>query len=778
MPTKNSNTDCAKLETYFINRFKNIDANIPLFNTDASGLLSTERIIDGNIITVNGKGIFLDNLPSDRQEYVCNTCSRFMENYANVVSIDEHGTVKSIFFDEKAVPAFFKEAIKKCRLKVESSKIKNVFLSDENILGTVSNKSKSGHVYKHFHTYNNRIFKKVGSTSNQEIAAKTQEFTMLLNSLTEFSEDVVDKALAFINSGNLYRSDKVKEIVTWFKNVHVRVNGANNKTKNLIIWNAVATAPIGFTYIRSSAAGTLLDDICNGYDSLTIMKRFAKIMDPLNYRRTTAEVSDGQIAIAEKAVSDLGVIPSFSRKYITEDDIMESGVVWYSSEVIKKKTSKKAVGVFDHLKNSEKPVDIDVPARLMTWDKFNRDILPNVAKLEYKVPVIGSFCGLTSAADPEAPPIIQWDSVDDRNSVSWAFPSRPVKASEWNLTSGELVEINKIVKSPNLWNSEHKKHGNGIFMLISGAKDTRNLNGGGFFVEHLNSELTPYRHVIEKHVNSLAVGGADESCGFGIGYFEGSKWTELAASNSNVSANKNTNIAPKVIHVILVIDDSGSMGSYINAAQKALNSLLTSIRQMPGKVDVTLIKFGNFATIIWNRKDINEIYDIGSIITGSSGGTALNDTIIDAINTTKKHNDFKDDETSFFLGIVTDGEENQSLNKIHHVRPLIDEAIRTGRWTIAYAGAGAHPSGYAASIGIPEGNIAIFEASAHGFDDIGNRYSKSAEGLARSYQSGSKSSNSFFAAANSREEVGTDNPVFLATMKDGSKSKFTIDRWE
>lgn len=128
---------------------------------------------------------------------------------------------------------------------------------------------------------------------------------------------------------------------------------------------------------------------------------------------------------------------------------------------------------------------------------------------------------------------------------------------------------------------------------------------------------------------------------------------------------------------------------------------------------------------------------------------------------------------------MTDGEENKSRRYgSHSVGALVRQANATGRWTIAYAGAGSDPRRYAREVGIPEGNITSFEASAAGFADLGTRLSSGTTELASAYASGARASTTFFSAAAGRGASGSDHPVLVVTTRDGARSSYALDRWE
>lgn len=719
---------------------------------------------------------------NNQQYHNCCACHSFLNRYAGLVTIDDKGRTTSALWNTDDVDNEH-DAVMTSRMLAlaETAKVSGVFLSNEAVLGR---ETEGG--WRHLCLHNPAVWKKTDplfDTPRQAAARLHEAHGGLVRSLHEFNLPTIEKALEILRSGELFRSERVLPQAEWFADLFAKCGGAKPNVN--MVWLAVATAPPGFAHVRSRMLGTLLADIKSGCSFHAIKHNFNEKMDIDNYQRSKSAPKAGQIDAAEKAVEALGIAPSFARRYTDRMDILvEGNVLWQTSEVRPRQPREveKRTGVFAELR--PEPVtpgtaSVIVPPRRMTWDKFNRDILPHTAQLEYRVPLVGRFCSLTTAVDSKAPPILQWDMAEARNAVAWCFPNPPARAEEWNLEPGKTAKVLAIVNTPNMWNHDQpqRHHGEGVFLLLDGAKDTRNLPGGGLFVEHLRNDLKPYRSTIEAHMNKLTVQGADDptTMAFGIGLLAGNDWTETAAMPT--PGQDSTSKAPSEIHVMLVMDDSGSMAGYISPARTALRSLIDSVKAMPGKVDITVYKFGTRVTQLAYVPKLEMLGNIEGELNGRSGQTALFDAIGRAIEDASTFQKRKD--VSYFLGIVTDGEENNSREyNAASIHRKISERLATGAWTIAFAGAGHNPRACAAEIGIPPGNVAVFSASARGFEDIGNRYAASTRDLAAAYRSGAKASTSFFASGTGTQSIGTDYPVLVATSFNGQTGAYMLDRYE
>lgn len=376
---------------------KAIDGEKKLFKTNVSDLFDT----------------YLNNLPEEaRAHYTCNGCKHFINRFGGLVTIDEDGTMKSAMWDVENTPKFFVPAVAAMKEAVLNAKVKGVFIPESQVLGIPKTGEWTHLSVKLPGTMVNRS---VLHTAHQLMAEKLEDFKMLTNALLDYSAETVDQALALINSESMYRSDRVLGVANWFKNlIEKRDNASRSVQKTNIVWLAVATAPAGFTHIRSSMIGTLLDDIASGMSSRLVATRFAEKMNPANYMRSQSAPTANAIIEAEKIVEKLGIANSLERRYATYEEI--PNYLWENKGESKVKEAKVG-GVFGHLTPKAKAADrMDLPSTVMTWDKFQRTILPTAESIEALVDNPNRFMALITAADETAPNILQWD-----NTFSWYY---------------------------------------------------------------------------------------------------------------------------------------------------------------------------------------------------------------------------------------------------------------------------------------------------------------------------------------------------------------------
>lgn len=380
--------------------FKSIvKSNIALFTTDVENLWD----------------LYLSNISKDRQQhYNCNSCRHFIERYGNLVTVASNGEIKSLLWDVE-VPKFFSKSVIEMNKAVMKSNISGVFISDEKTLGT----PKTG-VWSHLHVVlpDDKVNKSRLQTAYQLMAEKKQNYQMISRALQEFSFDTVTKAVQLLNTETLYRSDNCLGVAKRFKELHELLNETSNtKIKTNFKWLYVATSPNGFCHIKSSMIGTLLEDIQDGLSSDRVASRFAEKMSPSNYMRSQVAPTVGNIEQAEKVVARLGIANSLSRRYANIDEIKE--FIWKNKKHTDCSSALKT-SIFGHLatKNNQtlNSENYDLPSTTMTWDKFQRTVLPDVDKMEVKVENPNRLMAIVTASDSESENILQWN-----NPFSWYY---------------------------------------------------------------------------------------------------------------------------------------------------------------------------------------------------------------------------------------------------------------------------------------------------------------------------------------------------------------------
>lgn len=509
---------CERIQTRFLARVKN--GTEPVFMTE------TPRIWQEYLSSF---------APQRRQYHNCNACRRFLETYGSLVTVDPDTGVKNSVFWKAADAESDAEswedqhAISKLEDYVNSAPIAGVFLSSEPCWGTPrTDLTRCGKGdWRHFGVTPpaRMIFNHAILTAGQAMAEKVQDHQTVMRALGEYRPEHLAWAVELLESEALYRSEKVLGSARWLRDLQTKARGAvGNRFGGMltnrfadVVWRAVASAPAGFCHPRSSMIGTLLDDLAAGMDFETVKRRFAEKMNPTKYQRPQAPPAFGNIARAEKIVAELAAAGALKRRFATIADVQEW--LWQPSDARHSAMrdafgSLSETGVFAGLAAEAKRELLLDTGRVpygslgngpihntITWDKFQRTVLPGAKKVEVHVPSSGPFVGLVTAADPAAPPIIQWDRPDRRNPVSWYLYVSGIgrTARRWSLVSGTWVRSVGICASPPMWNGGGLEHqGEASFVLLEDCHDT-GATSLMLFPEILRSEFREVRSTIEAY---------------------------------------------------------------------------------------------------------------------------------------------------------------------------------------------------------------------------------------------------------------------------------------
>lgn len=363
-----------------------------LFKTDTTGLWE----------------IYLNNLPEGKQHYNCSTCRHFINHFGGLVTISDKGNTKSALWNEKDVPDFFKKSVKLMREFVESKEVTGVFISSVKQLGT-ANTGVWNHfnvILPHSYLYNSRI-----KTAGQYSAELSEDFKVLKSGLAEYNHDTINKVVALLKSESVYRADRFIGIAEWFEKLHTDIESHRKNTDN-IIWKYTANAPTGFAHIKNSAIGTLLEDLKSGYSVQSATQRFTGVVNPANYQRAQVNPSQGNIERAEDVVNKLGIANSLKRRFAMMNEIPE--FLWKDRNVKQEVKS----GIFSNIpvKEKSKSPEFNLPSTTMTWEKFNRTVLPTADSIEVLVDNPNKFFALVTASDETSENILQWN-----NRFSWYY---------------------------------------------------------------------------------------------------------------------------------------------------------------------------------------------------------------------------------------------------------------------------------------------------------------------------------------------------------------------
>ncbi|MBK9944317.1 MAG: hypothetical protein IPP13_22175 [Kouleothrix sp.] len=494
----------------------------PNRDTDYETLLANlQRRVDalqGPLFTVHRPGlydIFLAHLPDDQVQYnTCSACRQFVRRYGNLVTIAEDGTIQSALWHEDDAPGIYKEPVTTLRLLVENAPVDGVFYDKATAWG----QPVTG-PWRHLAAQPPAalVFTRATQTPNQAWAEKAEDYRTLCRALADFTPEMLQTAVTLLRSESLYRSEKVLGVAEWLQQLHARRADTKHQIlRDTLTWRAVATAPAGYCHPRSSMIGTLLDDIAAGMPYDDIAGRFKAKMHPLQYQRPQAAPKAGNIAQAEKVVAQLDAAGALARRFARVEEIQ---ALWRPTPP-RRPAAGAADGVFSHLLPAAKqPAGVSIPPTTITWVKFRDTVLSQAERIECKI-VHGhnTYAALVTAADPNAPPILQWDREEQRNPFSWYLYHNGSPGSAWNLHEGSWVSVTAVALQPNLWGEQPLNHqGQGVLFVLEGARDMRPASAGaGLFPECLKAEFHGVRATIEAYSKRATIADAEQASACGL----------------------------------------------------------------------------------------------------------------------------------------------------------------------------------------------------------------------------------------------------------------------
>ena len=480
------------------------------------------------VFRVNSKGMYdnilIKNLPDNyKAMYNCNACRSFFDKYAGLVYINDDGTSTSLLFSENdnRVPSLFTEIDKEMKKAVEKKKVIDIFIPNNIIVG----KRVLGN-FRHYYldtinyidlSYQIPMFHK--GNINREFSEKVNA---AIRSHIEYTEDDVINGLRILETKKVYRSDIYKNYLETFRKLKkIYLDGFyTHEGYNLFVLNVI-NSPDSAVFIKNSVLGKMLDDIKAGLPVYQIIQNFNTLVSPENYMRPNAAPSESNVKEAEKIVTSLGLESTLQRRYATLDEIK---TLWKPSE-IPNKNDVKTSSIFGDLetkesKNKRITDNINIGTIMTSVEEFVASVLPKAKEIyidfsEYEPSTRFSFCGILTQNDPNANPILIWDSKEERNPFSTYIYTKGSTRDTWNIRDS-LVKVTAVTNNPACWLNDKYSQFESCIFILEGCKDLNDKSGMSLFPEILIRDLYPVRSTIEAYSNSHYLLCAENASACGI----------------------------------------------------------------------------------------------------------------------------------------------------------------------------------------------------------------------------------------------------------------------
>lgn len=392
-----------------------------IFQQNAKELLqSAEQLFVADVDKDSLWEAYINSFPeSIRQEFNCNSCRSFIKQYGNLVVIDNHYRVRSIWELRVDDPTYQRVFNNLDRL-VCSAPIRDLLVVDTQRLGTDSNVQmlEGGETIRWHHLSlqlpRQFVTKGLSDTLASIRGERRAQKEVLKRSLDELTITATQTALELIASNSIYRGDEFRGLLQQFLQLQNQYAELPQWAKDNFCWLMATKVGGSLSRIRNTAIGTFLIDLSADLDLNEAVNRFERVMAPANYKRPTPVFTKSMVEAAERKVAELGLSESLSRRHATMHDLTVNNLLF-----VDRSSRMKTASIFDSLKE-------DVVVNPKKFDKvqevfletFINDILPTVQSVELLVENKhqSRLVSLIAPANPDAPSLFKWD-----NGFSWSY---------------------------------------------------------------------------------------------------------------------------------------------------------------------------------------------------------------------------------------------------------------------------------------------------------------------------------------------------------------------
>ena len=201
--------------------------------------------------------------------------------------------------------------------------------------------------------------------------------------------------------------------------------------------------------------------------------------------------------------------------------------------------------------------------------------------------------------------------------------------------------------------------------------------------------------------------------------------------------------------VLFLLDSSGSMQSISRPAVDAFNRVLDAIKEgaraAGQETTVGFYTFGERMNPV-SRKFFDAPIEALKPLTYSDyraeGNTPMFDCIAAAINDALALK--VDEDTSFIVNIITDGQENASRISAAEIKKLISKVQGTDKWTVTFLVPQGEKRQLVQGFGIPEGNVEEWAATSAGAARAAQQISQGYASYFTARSTGKRSVKGFF----------------------------------
>lgn len=390
-------------------------------------------------------------------EHECSCCKHFIRRAGNVVSVNDQGTIRTIW-DEAAekAPYPYNVVAKELRDVVLAADVSDLYRvsQKENAFGAATTRSLDANgkalTWNHFHT--DAIPKALQAASPDQVRGDYRTtVAVFMRGLVELAPSALDTVLALIEANNLYRGAEHKNAVVQFMQAQNVYRIKLPREQHTFLWtNAVGPA----SRFRNTVIGTLVQDLSDGVDVDRAVASFEQKVAPTNYKRTTAVITPGMVKKAMETIEELGLEPALERRFATIGDISVNDVKWVDGSVkpamkgglegTLMQVAEKAST--NNAKDEDRAEDIGLEA-------FVEQVLPAATSMEVllKGEHLGNLMSLTAPVNPEPKQLFRWN-----NDFAWSYAGNTADSYLRKQVQSLGGRVDGVLRFSHMWNHDKR----------------------------------------------------------------------------------------------------------------------------------------------------------------------------------------------------------------------------------------------------------------------------------------------------------------------------------
>lgn len=438
-------------------------------------LISTGKLFRSSITGEELWSIYLNSfLPEDNtifrdpnsSTHNCTLCNNFIRRYGNIVAINDNLEIITLFDFDLPTDCKYYNSIKAISEEIKRNKIQDIFIETFKELNTMNygktNKTQStyklglpfndkqynqdevnkygvvelGKVYR-FHHFNINLPTAFVDKTDKSIATLIAPYrdakNLFYKGLSRISLDTLELVRdLFISSALLVKEQhlwKVEEFIQYKK----QYDNINESLKDNWLWKTSYDLKIAL--FANELIGTTCIELVEGKEINEVCKSFNYRVDPVNYQKAKAPITEKQKNEAIKNIQEAGYESSFNRRLAVISDININNILHRGE-----KNNEKQASIFDKVtvsKSTRHKRSEYKDIQKVSIETFMKDILPYSSSVSVFVEnkFNDNFVALTTSVDKDCKLPFKWN-----NSFSWTY-------------------INNLVAKTNIKNSVKERGG-------------------------------------------------------------------------------------------------------------------------------------------------------------------------------------------------------------------------------------------------------------------------------------------------------------------------------